>query len=92
MKAFKYKTVITDSDLHSIHNFKYTISEIFIPEASLAFNEKGGLFTTKSARGHSEEAVEIANSDVDILKHFLLDKQKCAEIIKKHYPKCEKLL
>lgn len=92
MKALKYKTLITDSDLHNIHGFKYTISEIFVPEASLAFNEKGGLFVTKLARGRGKEVVEIANSDVDVLKRFLIDKQACAEIIKKHYPKCEKLL
>ena len=90
LKAFKYIVEISDSVLDRIHGFKYKISEIFVPDAELAFNEKGGLFITKSARCEENlEEIKITSKDVQIMKHFLIHKQECMEIIKKHYPQIE---
>lgn len=84
MKAFIYKTEVCDSVLDSIHNFKYYIKEVYIPEKNIVFNEKGYVFLGDGKpRSNDVYEYEIDKWVVHSLEHYI-NAQKAIQICVKN--------
>lgn len=86
MKAKKYITKVSDSAIDRIHNFSYTIKEIFIPELKICFNEKGYVFQFEDVRTDGDvEEIEIDDFFAKKLKMYVERKNDIEENIKSYF-------
>jgi len=71
MKAYIYELEIFDNVIDKVHNMGRLITEVYVPEMHICFNNENGIFSTDKIRNEKSTEIEVDKGVINLIEYYL---------------------